>query len=197
MIRSYFNSMAAVWDENIAEKDTDKLNSMMERLYIKQGSAVLDIGSGTGVFIPYIMDRIGATGNLTALDFAEEMLMCCKTKHGNRNIDYLHADVMLLPLSGQSYDVVVCYSCFPHFSDKLKALSEIYRVLKKQGYVHICHTSSRDQINTIHRGIPAVSNDLIPDQDEMRLIMASAGFSDIEIYDSGDSYLASGVKQQL
>ena len=194
MIRSYFNSMAAVWDENIAEKDTDKLNSMMERLYIKQGSAVLDIGSGTGVFIPYIMDRIGATGNLTALDFAEEMLICCKTKHSNRNIDYLHADAMLLPLTEQSFDVIVCYSCFPHFADKVKALSEIYRVLKKQGHVHICHTSSRDKINTIHRGIPAVSNDLIPDKDEMRRIMAYVGFSDIEIYDSSDNYLASGIK---
>jgi ubiquinone/menaquinone biosynthesis C-methylase UbiE len=195
MIRSYFNGMAAIWDENIAEKDTGKLNSMVERLHIIQGSAVLDIGSGTGVFIPYLMDRIGETGSLVALDFAEEMLICCKTKHCSRDIDYLHADVMLLPLGEQSFDVIVCYSCFPHFSDKVRALSEMYRVLKKQGHVHICHTSSRDQINTIHRGIPAVSNDLMPDQDEMRFIMASAGFSDIEIHDSSDSYLASGVKQ--
>jgi ubiquinone/menaquinone biosynthesis C-methylase UbiE len=195
MIRSYFNGMAAVWDENIAEKDTDKLNSMVDRLHIKQGSSILDLGSGTGVFIPYLIDRIGETGSLVALDFAEKMLICCKTKHCNRDIDYLHADVMFLPLGRQSFDAIVCYSCFPHFSDKVKALSEMYRVLKKKGHVHICHTSSRDQINTIHRGIPAVSNDLIPGQDEMRLIMASAGFSYIEIHDSSDSYLASGVKQ--
>ena len=195
MIRSYFNGMANVWDENIAEKDSGKLNSMVERLHISPGSSVLDIGSGTGVFIPYIMDRIGATGSLAALDFAEDMLMCCKTKHCNRNIDYLHADVMLLPLIEQSFDVSVCYSCFPHFADKVKALSEIYRVLKKQGYVFICHTSSRDKINSIHREIPAVCNDLIPDQGKMRYIMASAGFDDIEIYDSSDSYLASGVKR--
>jgi demethylmenaquinone methyltransferase/2-methoxy-6-polyprenyl-1,4-benzoquinol methylase len=102
---------------------------------------------------------------------------------------------MLLPLKEQSFDVCVCYSCFPHFSDKVKALSEIYRVLKKVGYIHICHTSSRDQINSIHREIPAVCNDLIPDQDEMRRIMASAGFNDIEIYESNDSYLASGIKR--
>jgi ubiquinone/menaquinone biosynthesis C-methylase UbiE len=195
MIRSYFNGMADIWDENIAEKDTDKLNSMVERLDISPGSTVLDIGSGTGVFIPYLMDRIGATGSLAALDFAEEMLICCKTKHGNSNIDYLHADVMLLPLNEQSFDVSVCYSCFPHFSHKEKALSEIYRVLKKQGCMYICHSSSRDQINSIHREIPAVCNDLIPDQDEMRRLMASAGFNDIEIYESNDSYLASGVKR--
>ncbi|MEJ2740224.1 MAG: methyltransferase domain-containing protein [Dehalococcoidia bacterium] len=195
MIRSYFNGMADIWDENIAEKDTGKLNSMVERLHISPGSTVLDIGSGTGVFIPYLMDRIGANGSLTALDFAEDMLMRCKTKHSNRDVEYLHADAMLLPLTEKSFDMVVCYSCFPHFADKVKALSEIYRVLKKQGRVHICHTSSRDQINTIHRGIPVVSNDLIPDEDEMKRIMAYAGFDDIGIYDSSDNYLASGVKR--
>ncbi len=57
----------------------------------------------------------------------------------------------------------------------------------------ICHTSSRASINEIHRQIPAVENDIIPEGGEMQIILLRAGFTDIKIDDS-ESYLASARK---
>jgi len=197
MLRTYFNQRATIWDETVAEKDTTKLKLMAERLNIKSGSMVLDIGTGTGVFIPYLLGKIGNNRRLVALDFAEEMLKEAMAKGFNRNIDYVCADVTNIPLVDEIFDTIVCYSSFPHFQDKPKVLIEINRVIKNGGKLVICHTSSRTMINHIHRNIPDVENDTIPDGSKMQIMLSMAGFTDIKIDDNNDSYFCSAVKSKL
>ena len=196
MIRAYFNEKATIWDETVAEKDTTKLERLAESLDIEPGSALLDVGTGTGVFVPYLLKRIGGRGRLVTLDFAEEMLKRTRAKNCNENIECLHADVTNIPLRDEIFDIVVCYSSFPHFQDKPKSLNEISRVLKKDARLAICHTSSRAAINDIHRHIPAVQNDIIPGEGEMQTMLSMAGFGGITICDNGDNYLASARKSR-
>ncbi len=193
MIRAYFNQKAASWDETSSERDTTRLERMAKRLKIKPGSIVLDVGTGTGVFIHFLLREIGKGGRIVALDFAEKMLGRACTKGFNGDIDYLCADVTNIPLGNEIFDIIVCYSCFPHFQDKPGALAEMNRVIKRGGRLLICHTSSRASINEIHRQIPAVENDIIPDEGEMQIILLRAGFTEIKIDDS-ESYLASARK---
>ena len=190
MLRTYFNQKATIWDETVAEKDTARLEQMCQRLDIKSGTKLLDVGTGTGVFLPYLSKKVGDKGQIMALDFAEEMLKIARSKGFNGNIEYVCADVAEIPCDNEAFDCVVCYSSFPHFQDKPKALAEINRVTKRGGRLFICHTSSRDKINQIHCEIPTVQNDLIPDEDEMRILLSAAGFTDIEIEDNSDNYLA-------
>ena len=164
---------------------------------IEPGSIALDVGTGTGIFVPYLLDRIGKNGRLVALDFAEQMLKKARAKGFDGNIEYLQVDVTSVPLPEEVFDVVVCYSSFPHFQDKPRALSEINRVLKKGGKLFICHTSSRDIINQIHRQIPAVENDTIPDSGEMQMMLSVSGFIDIRVDDDNDSYFASATKPEV
>ena len=194
MIRAYFNDKAAIWDETIAEKDDAKLKRMAECLSIEPGYTVLDVGTGTGVFVPFLMKKVGGNGRLFAMDIAEEMLRRARAKNFNGNIEYLHADITSIPLSGGIFNAVVCYSSFPHFKNKLQAIAEMARVLKNGGCLFICHTLSRYVIHSIHTEIPAVENDVIPDAGEMRTMLTVAGFVDIKIDDDSDSYLASAIK---
>ena len=194
MLREYFNSRADTWDENIAEKDTNKLTGMAERLELKPGSVVLDVGTGTGVFLPYLLKNIGKNGKIVALDLAEEMLAKAMAKYSAENVEYLHADIMDIPVYEEMFDSVVCYSSFPHFQDKHKALTEIRRVMKPGGRVFVCHTSSRDHINEIHSTLPGVENDLLPAPDEMRMLFSNAGFTVVKIEEDAESYLAVGEK---
>jgi len=194
MIKDHFNQKAASWDETVAEKDTAKLKLMAQRLNIKPGSTVLDVGTGTGVFIPFLLDKIGRNGNIIALDFAKKMLKEAMAKGFNENIDYLCADVTNIPLDDEIFDTIVCYSSFPHFQDKPRAFAEMNRVIKTGGGLFICHTSSRARINEIHRNIPATQNDIIPDESEMQIMMRVAGFTDIRIDNGSNSYLASARK---
>lgn len=192
-IRNYFNQKAVIWDDFIAEKDGTRLSALADRLGIPSGASVLDVGTGTGVFVPYLLERING-GGLICLDIAEEMLKRARAKGFPKNVEYLHADVSDLPLADAVFDAVVCYSSFPHFQDKVRALGEMKRVLKNGGKLFICHSSSREVINNIHRQIPVVASDILPDGAEMHALLRATGFSGIEVEDSSDSYFATAVK---
>jgi demethylmenaquinone methyltransferase/2-methoxy-6-polyprenyl-1,4-benzoquinol methylase len=194
MIKKYFNSKAAIWDEEVAEKDTVKLSTIAARLHIEEGATVLDVGTGTGVFIPYLQKYMGENGLLIAMDIAENMLYRSLIKHPEGTIMYLQSDITYTPLIDAQFDAVVCYSSFPHFQDKRKALSEIARVLRNGGRLYICHTSSRDTINGIHQQIPGLEKDTIPDPEEMCNMLMLTGFRDIAIDEDNESYLVSASK---
>ncbi len=193
----YFNQRAAIWDEKVAEKDSAKLQNMVQRMRLNNGVAILDVGSGTGVLLPFLLNAIGRTGRVFALDFAELMLRRARSKNPGDNANYLLADIGYIPATPGSFDVVVCYSSFPHFPDKPQALSEIHRVMRRGGRLLICHTSSRKDINRTHRKIPSVNNDLLPTEKQMRRILAAAGFCEISIEDGSESYLASATRSEF
>ena len=194
MSKEFFNARANTWDETAAEKNADKLNAMAARLEIAPGSAVLDVGTGTGVFVPYLLRKIGPEGSLVCLDYAEEMLKAARAKHFPDNVGFHCAAIEDSGLETGAFDAVVCYSVFPHFHDHAKALKEIYRVLKREGNVFICHTSSRDEINNIHRNIREIRHHLFPGNEDMRRMLKEAGFAGIMIVDGKNDYLASGKK---
>ena len=194
VIRAYFNQQADTWDELIAEKDTGKLERMVKRLDLEPGSMLLDVGTGTGVFLPYLLAKTGRNGRVVGLDIADRMLFlaCDKGFHGEAQ--YICGDVMAVPCPDAMFDAVVCYSSFPHFQDKPRAFREVHRVLKDGGRLLICHTASRAHINEIHAGKSVVSHDLIPDADEVRKMLFAAGFNEIRIEDGPEDYLVSSRK---
>lgn len=188
--RAFFNHNATVWDETYVEKNAHKIAAMAARLEIHPGAAVLDVGSGTGCFLPLLLDKVGPEGWVVALDYAESMLRQARLKYDGEKVYYLNADVAAIPLRDGSFDGVVCYSSLPHFQDKPRALREIHRVTKEGGWLFVCHTSSRSHINGVHRRIPCLANDDLPDNEELRMLLTAAGFSDIRIEDGATSYLA-------
>lgn len=194
MSREFFNSRAAIWDETAAERDTLKLQAMVDRLGLNPGMSVLDIGTGTGIFVSYILAKIGQSGKLVCLDYAEEMLKVARGKIFTGRISFICADIMESGLPDNAFDAAICYSVFPHFENKLRALKEIYRLLKRNGWLFICHTSSRQQINDIHRSIPEVCSHLFPENNEMREMLKESGFIDVSIDDGLNDYLASARK---
>jgi demethylmenaquinone methyltransferase/2-methoxy-6-polyprenyl-1,4-benzoquinol methylase len=152
------------------------------------------VGTGTGILVPFLLEKIGSDGRLVCLDYAEKMLGIAQYKQFKGNISFICADIENSGLPGDSFDAVVCYSSFPHFRDKPRALGEIYRVLKQDCRLFICHTSSRPAINKIHRSLPEVRDHVFPENSVTRRMLATAGFEDISISDGRDSYFISASK---
>ena len=68
MTKAYFNEQSQIWDEKIAEKDISKLERIAACLTIEPGATILDVGTGTGVFLPYLLKKVGTEGRILALD---------------------------------------------------------------------------------------------------------------------------------
>jgi SAM-dependent methyltransferase len=100
---------------------------MRTELGIDEGKFAVDIGSGTGKFLP----RLLATG---AEVVAVEPLAAMRSHLIARNpgVGAIAARVQALPLADCSVDVVSCAQCF-HLFATADALKEIQRVLKPGG----------------------------------------------------------------
>jgi len=49
----------------------------------------------------------------------------------------LKADLTELPFQDETFDCILCYHVLEHIEDDIKALSEMYRILKKDGWAII------------------------------------------------------------
>jgi ubiquinone/menaquinone biosynthesis C-methylase UbiE len=193
--REYFNQLATRWDSMTSEETKVRLPSLINALNIKHGETILDIGSGTGILLPLLHKATNGESKIVSLDIAEEMLKQAKNNGHNGDVGYVHADASAIPFPDNTFDLVICYSCFPHFSDKLKVLVEIARVLRQGGRLAICHTASRQEINELHHSIGGVvKHDTIPDEVAMREMLEASGLKPIEIVDEKHRYLATASK---
>jgi len=186
--RECFDQVATKWDQLTGEKSLTSLREIVAGLQIELGAVVLDMGCGTGVLFPVLLEEVGREGRIVALDISDEMLRRAHAK--GYPIQCVQGDAQSLPLSEGVFDWVICNAVFPHFSDKLRALAELRRVLKDGGRLVICHTASRQAINEMHRAIGGiVARDTIPDKGEMLRLLQEAGLIQVQVRDEPSQYL--------
>ena len=187
-MRKYFNNLSDKWD-NIAFHDPLKLDVILENLDLKTGHRILDIGSGTGVFLERLSEKAEPNGHIIAFDIAEQMLLISRKKHFPLKISYLQGMGETIPLRDESCHRVLCYSVFPHFKEKCDVLNEIKRILHPRGILVIAHSQGRDKINAIHKKIEGpVSGDYLPDKEEMSILLKKTNFFIRNIIDNDEIY---------
>lgn len=194
--KQFFNEHAEkwidMWYKDPATGRYDKHEKDFERLFsllpLKRGDHVLDVGCGVGILVPFILERIAETGFLYELDFAEKMIEVNLNLHARDNIRFLVSDAENAPLDAASCDAVICFSCFPHFQDKGKAVMALSRILKPGGVFAVSHFDSSEGINKHHGSCHAVMHDRLPDEATMRSLLQSANFAIERFVDEAGFY---------
>jgi demethylmenaquinone methyltransferase/2-methoxy-6-polyprenyl-1,4-benzoquinol methylase len=68
----------------------------VDLLKLKPGDRVVDLGCGTGLSFPHIMERIGPKGHLTGVDMTEGMLTCARERcdrAGWHNVELVQSEI--------------------------------------------------------------------------------------------------------
>jgi len=194
-LQEYFDQLAPTWDKEFTRERLKCLGKIVKELGIKPGYYVLDIGSGTGILLPFLIAELGDEGKIVALDFSAEMLGQAQAKNFPPIVGFAQADVLAIPLADNSVDLAICNSVFPHFNDKVKALKEIAKVLRNNGRLVICHTMSRAMLNQLHQSVGGiVASDLLPDEFQLRGLIKQAGLRVTHFEDSPERYLVIAEK---
>jgi len=178
--KEFFDRLADSWD-NISVHDLNKVDYITSLLEMKGSEKILDVGTGTGVMMPFYENRL-TDGSVLAVDISENMIARCNEKYpacDHPLLKFEVADIYDLDLENE-FDIVMCYSCFPHFKGHQKAVDIFARSLKPGGKFVIAHSSSRDHINHVHRhGGSDICEDMLPTIDELIGITNNSGLSAI------------------
>lgn len=96
---------------------------------------VLDIGCADGTFTKIIFNKTKAE-KIIGIDVLKRSIGYAEKRFAkNKKMKFHVADVHQLPFRGGEFDAVFCLEVLEHVVDPLKVLQEVYRILKKGGYV--------------------------------------------------------------
>ena len=190
--KEYFDEAAESWDEKFL---TPSLFSFLEKLVpqfgIESGQTVLDVGTGTGVLIPYLIRAVGPSGAVTAIDCSEKMVQKCKSKNSHiKNVSIKVGNIEEEAFAAETFDAVVCFGVFPHLENKTKVLHNINGMLKAGGKLVIAHALSSQELKAHHKRVSEhVAHAMLPEKAEMMELLEQTGFMAINIRDEPGCYL--------
>jgi demethylmenaquinone methyltransferase/2-methoxy-6-polyprenyl-1,4-benzoquinol methylase len=187
---NFFNQAARTWDIHCLCRH-DAIERIIKLLNIRQGQRVLDVGSGTGVLLPFLLPAVGASGEVTALDLSPEMLTMARRKFGNsHNVRFKLFDIEQGSLA-QRYDCIVLFNMYPHLRAPYDSVVNLARHnLKTGGTLTIAHYPGREHINKIHRQKTCdVYSDALNPIGQLAEDYSNRGLSVIYAEDTTDFYL--------
>lgn len=98
-------------------------------------SQILELACGSGRLSRHIAAALPPDVAFTATDLSNDMITVAQDKVPNDQIKWMPADMLDLPFDDGSFDLVVCQFGLMIVPDHQKALSEIFRVLKRGGKI--------------------------------------------------------------
>jgi SAM-dependent methyltransferase len=176
--KRYFNENVDLFEPPLPEGVPERLKATIKASRLRPGERVLDVGTGTGILIPYILKY--GPAEIHACDLSENMLQRVKSKFP-RVIIHL-GDVKDLLLPDDSLDVAFINACFSNIMDKSKSLNNLYRLLCRKGRLVISHPLGRDFIIELKKHAP-FHLDLLPDEAGAKVLLERHGFEIVSFRD--------------
>lgn len=166
---------------------------LVDRASIKPTDSVLDVACGTGIVARLAAQDADAASDLVGLDPNAGMLAVARrTAPPTPAISWYEASAEYMPLSDETFDVVLCQMGLQFMADQPGALEEMQRVLADGGRLLLSVPGPLSGIFAVlaaamerHCGPHAaafVSQVFsLHDIDQLELLLQDAGFSDVVV----------------
>jgi ubiquinone/menaquinone biosynthesis C-methylase UbiE len=133
-----FDKIASVYDQYYATeqgKKIDDLEKFNTALFFNDLNSknVLEIGCGTGHWTQFLSHH---GFEITALDTSDAMLEIAMKKN-IKNAQFVKGSATELPFEDESIENIMSFATLGFIKNKEKAIKEMHRVLKKNGYILI------------------------------------------------------------
>ncbi len=137
---------------------------------------ILDVGFGNGAFTQAVSATFSGS-DITAIDTSIPKLF------SSDKIAFIKGSVEQLPLVSESFDLVITVLSLHHWKEKDKGISEIYRVLKKDGKLIIGDPLLEDWMSNRILGLlmQVLDGGVFTDKKRVSEYLITAGFEDISI----------------
>ena len=110
---------------------------LLQLANIKGGEKIIDIACGTGLVSFPAAEQAGKDGFVMANDISDKMVetgTAIAKERNLSNISFERMDAEELKVEDNSYDIALCALGLMYFPDPLKAIKEMWRLLKPGGH---------------------------------------------------------------
>ena len=136
-IQRYGWDKAAIYYENSWQQQLKPAQEkLLERANLQPGERLIDIACGTGLVSFPAAEKVRPTGFVLATDISDEMVkICAETAIEKKisNIQFKRMDAEELDVQDEQYNVALCALGLMYVPDPIKALKEMYRVIRPGG----------------------------------------------------------------
>ena len=162
---------------------------------LREGETVVDLGSGGGLDVFLAAAKVGAGGQVIGIDMTAEMIKLARRNNTKRlaegapdKVEFHLATIDELPLEDNSVDCVISNCVINLALDKTAVFREIARVLKPGGRLAVSDIALKRELP------PELGDELMAyvgciagaiSTEEYRQGLLDAGFSHVEVVDSG------------
>jgi ubiquinone/menaquinone biosynthesis C-methylase UbiE len=120
-----------------AERNLELIQRLFSRIDLNNTSKVLEIGCGVGIVSAHLSNNLNM--DVTGIDVDPEQISIAKTYNKeNDRLKFITADSTKLPFEADQFDMVLSLYVLHHIGKWKKALEEISRVLRQNGYYIFC-----------------------------------------------------------
>ena len=147
--------MIASWYTNTTSRDLKRHKHMAARLApkIPAHGRVLEIAPGPGFFCIELA-RLG-NYRITGLDISKSFVEIASkyAAESGFKIDFRLGNASAMPFEDETFDFTFCQAAFKNFSEPVKAIAEMYRVLRPNGTAVIADLRRDASLEDIQREI--------------------------------------------
>ena len=115
---------------------TEKPRELIESMGLQPGMTVADVGTGPGFMLPYLSERVGASGHVLAEDIFDDFLAGAKktaAEHKLTNVTFVKGSVTDPNLPEGQVDMELVLDAYHHFDYPDKMLAGLSKALKPDG----------------------------------------------------------------
>jgi len=183
-MRREFNQWAeAGRGEEMEQHHISITQQTLERMGLKPGQRVLDLGCGAGWASRLLAQKVGGgerPGQVIGLDVSDEMIRIARANStAFDNLMFVVGSAQQIPWEENFFDKVLSVESFYYYGDQEGALSELFRVLAPRGELYILINLYRDN----HYSLRWVDELKVPVQarseKEYVELLKESGFQDV------------------
>lgn len=174
------------FDEYAKNWDTDKrinrakivANEISNSINIDENYSAMEFGCGTGLISFNLYDKFK---KITLIDSSKGMIDILNSKINKYKVDNMIAkqlDICDGNLEDEKFDVIYNSMVLHHIHNTKLIINKFYELLNKEGYLCIVDLDEED--GSFHKKYPEFDGHNGFNQDELKDVLASVGFSDIE-----------------
>lgn len=127
--------VVAKWYAALTKKALKEFKALAERAaeQLPPSSSVLEVAPGPGYFAIELAKL--ADCRITGLDISQTFVDIARANAAAAKvtIDFRQGNVSNMPFDDETFDFLLCRAAFKNFAEPLRALEEMYRVLKPGG----------------------------------------------------------------